>query len=101
MTERRAFLKTAGAVIAHRQTALSHRIVEQARALVRNGKLGRVAFCRVAHEDLLPTARYVLGPATASCIIGIEPGAGTAAFLGSRATLSMSGGRCRLFTEEG
>jgi len=69
----------------------------KARALVRGGQLGCVRFCRIANEDFLPAVKFVLGPLGADCLISTEAEAEGAALLGSRATLAISGGACRIF----
>lgn len=97
MTDRRSFLKAGSGSLMRSPCCET---LQQARALVRNGKLGRVEFCRIAHKDLLPAVQYVLGPAAVNCVIGVEAEAEGAAILGSHATLALSGTVCRLFARD-
>ena len=74
--------------------------LRQARDLVREGQLGRVAFCRIVHDDLLPAIVYLLGPAAVDCVVGVETETDGATILGSRATLAISNGACHLYPSE-
>jgi hypothetical protein len=94
MTDRRSFLKAGSAILMpspHRET------LQQARDLVREGKLGFIGFCRIAHDDLRSTAEFVLSGHPADCVIGVEPEADGATFLGSYATLTVSNIGWRVF----
>src|SRR5579864_4842438 len=107
MTGRREFLKAAGAIGMTKRKNTGDNIpggravasVTLARELLRCGELGPVRFCRIGHSDLRPAAAYILG--RADCRIEIHAGAAGAAFLGSRATLVVSGEVCRVFDIEG
>jgi hypothetical protein len=99
MTARRDFLKAFGAA-AVRPAAKQHAVVEEAREAVRRGVLGRVCFCRVGDPAILVEARSILAPALGDCIIELNPAAEGAAFLGSRATLVISGGACRILPSQ-
>jgi len=74
--------------------------LQQARELVREGKLGRVGFCRVPHKELLPAVEYVLGPTTVHCVIGVEAETNGVAILGCHATLVIAGDVFRLYARE-
>lgn len=97
MMDRRSFLKNGSGFLMrppHGET------LRHARDLVREGQLGRVAFCRIAHDDLLPAVAYLLGPAAVDCVVGVETETDGAAILGSRATLAISNGACHLYLRE-
>jgi hypothetical protein len=98
MTARRNFLKAFGAAAVRRSGRLANRpaLVEEAREIVRRGVLGRVCFCRVGNPAILAQARSILPAAMRDCIIELNPAAEGAAFLGTRATLVISGGACRV-----
>ena len=88
MTGRREFLKSASAASALGAGAA------HAGEIVRRGSIGRVAYCRVAHAGLLHAAALIAG---ADCVMEVEPGTRGVAVLGSRGTLVVTGGSCRVF----
>ena len=66
----------------------------RAHEVVRRGKIGRVAYCRVEHARLIEAAAMMAGH---DCVIEVEMGTRGVALLGSRGTLVVNGGGCRLF----
>lgn len=103
MTLRRDFLKTAagvGTLGANQGKTTTYAAcgIAVARKMVRRGDLGVIHFCRIAHPQLHKAVAYILDQA--DCVIGVEPGAEGAAFLGSRGTLVVRGDDCQVFAQE-
>lgn len=103
MTARRDFLKTAGgAALAgtalEGTSGLPATVLQDARQLIRSGRLGRVGFCRVAHPSLLPAVAFVLGGGAR--VSEVNAGTDGIVFLGSRATLAVDQHGWRLFARE-
>ena len=101
MVNRRGFLKAAGgaALLGRtrdtRAASAPHAVLLEARALIRTSRLGPIGFCRVAHPDLLPAAQFVLEQRPV--IAEVDAAAEGVNFLGSHATLFVSGGEMRVF----
>lgn len=79
-------------------TCAPEAILGQARRLVRVGSLGTVVFCRVAHADLLPAVVFVLG--SRECPAEVSAFTEGVVFVGSRATLAVSGRGCKVFASD-
>ena len=99
MSDRRQFLKTGAAAIVADPDAVvipSPAILREARAFIRRGRLGRIAFCRIGHERFLPALLFVIDQARAACPIEVDRSAPGMSVLGSAATLSVTNAACRL-----
>jgi len=94
---RREWLRAAALLCVCRPSAAPP-VLRQARALVRAGRLGAIAFCRVAHADLLPAAAFVLEDTRV--IADVDPAAEGLAFLGRHATLLLNSHECRLYRRD-
>lgn len=105
METRRGFLTVGGAAVvrtgATQNPTPPEAVLRRARALVRSGKLGRIGFCRLGHDGLLPALWFVLDDIRDSCMVEVNSSAQGAALLGDRATLFVTPGGCRLFPGRG
>lgn len=97
MTGRREFLKAASGVALLGTPAGP--VLAGARRLVRQGRLGRIGFCRVEHASLLRAVRFVLDGADS--IVEVDPARRGAALLGSDATLVWDRAGYHLFGRNG